>query len=333
MITTVVQGGSEETWCIFGDRSPRHFGGGVPYFALALMEEDGRFATGLAVLQLLFIQRGEYVPHHVDGRIILDGSDGQGARWETLFAELPKRKFQRKKRRLSFELRGDPRLDFNDSLYLPNITRENIKFGAEMLHGALAYAQSTLKPSDGVDLSEMIEAAAVLMTREWTSDEALRESLRVAYERNRARMDAMDPWSKINLSGAHPEARKILDDPSDWSEGDDFAPHGNDLGADILGSWPKLKNKSLPAIAKYFEVDLSANDAEASMARIQVTLAIAFGHVKKSGKCSQDVALQALRTLQDDQARASELVGLHHRSGWDVACARYMAMLEKLAFK
>lgn len=323
-----------ETWCIFGHHYPRFFGGGVPSFVSDLMEEDGRFRTGLAQLQLTFLQRGGYVPFHFsDGRIVRDGSDGQRDRWEQRLTDVPKRKFQRQKRRLSLKLRGDPRLDFQDSVYLTNITRADVRIGAEMLRDALIYVQSTLKRADGVDLTAMIAAAASLAQKDWPSDEALRESCRRAYELDRARINAMDPWSKIDMHGFHPEARKVLDQPSDWSQSDDFSPHGNDLGADILGGWSRLKNKSVAALMQYFEIDPASDDAEASMARIQISQALAFGHIKKTGSCPQDLALYALQILQADAERAAVLVGPGHLAAWQAACSRYGSILKREAAK
>lgn len=319
-----------ETWCIFVHHYPRSFGGGVAYFVSDLMEDGGRFRTGLAKLELTFMQRGEYVPSFAEGRTILDGSDGQRDQWELRFSELPKRNFQRQKRRLSVKLRGDPRLDYRDRVYLTNITREDIRIGAEMVQNALTYVQSTLKHADGVDLSGLIAAAASLAQRDWPSDEALRESCRIACEKDRARIKAMDPWSKIDMDGFHPDARKILDHPSDWSQSDDFSPHGNDLGADILGTWSRLKTKSIPEIARYFEIDLASDDAEASMARIQISQALAFGHIKKSGTCPKGVALLALQILQTDTERAGALVDPAHSAAWQAAFARYRMILERV---
>lgn len=318
-----------ETWCIFVHHYPRSFGGGVANFVSDLMEDGGRFRTGLAQLDLTFLQRGEYVPSFADGRTIRDGSDGQRDQWALRFSELPKRKFQRQKRRLSVKLRGDPRLDYRDRVYLTNFTREDVRIGAEMVRDALTHVQSTLKRTDGVDLSGLIAAAASLAQRDWPSDEALRESCRVAYEKDRARIEAMDPWSTIDMHGFHPGARKVLDHPSDWSQSDDFSPHGNDLGADILGAWSRLKTKSISEIARYFGIDLASDDAEASMARVQISLALAFGHVKKSGACPKDAALLALQILRTDTERAGELVGAGHTEAWQEACARYRSILER----
>jgi hypothetical protein len=317
-----------ETWCIFGHHYPRLFGGGVPSFVSDLMEDGGRFRTGLAELELTFVQRGEYVPSFADGCTVRDGSDGQRDKWEQRLSGLPERKFQRQKRKASVTLRGDPRLDYRDKVYLTNITREDVRIGAEMVRDALAYVQSTLKRADGVDLSGLIAAADTVAQRDWPSDEALRESCRLAHEKDRARIKAMDPWSMIDMQGFHPGARKVLDHPSDWSQSDDFSPHGNDLGADILGGWSGLKSKSVAAVAQYFEIDLAADDAEASMARIQISQALAFGHIKTSGACPKDVALLALEILRTDAGRAGALVGPGYIDAWQAACARYRSILE-----
>jgi uncharacterized protein YfeS len=134
----------------------------------------------------------------------------------------------------------------------------------------------------------------------------------------------------FDMHGFHPDACKVLDHPSDWSQSDDFSPHGNDLGADILGGWSRLKNKSVAALAQILEIDLASDDAEACMARIQISQALAFGHVKKSGACPKDLALLALQILQTDAERAAALVGPGQFAAWQAASARYRSILDRI---
>jgi uncharacterized protein YfeS len=320
------------TWCIFAHLSPASMGGGPPWLACLLMDEAGWFDTGLAQLELVFVQFGSYVPFHMgDGRIIRDGSDGSRERWEAYIAKLPTREFKRKRGRLAFQLRGDPQLDFRDRIEMGNVTRAEMRIGAEMVLRGLIYAQSTLKKSDGVDLSGVILAAEQLTSRNWASDQELRQDLAVANALDRQRIAAMDPWSKIDLGGSHPNARRILDDPSDWSEINDFAPHGNDLGADILGNWSDLRGRSVEWVARYFEIDLLSQSDSASMDRIQLLLGLAFGHVKKSGKCPDDIATRALLTLQAERNRAIEMVVPDHQAGFRAALDRYEGILKRIS--
>jgi len=47
---------------------------------------------------------------------------------------------------------------------------------------------------------------------------------------------ALDEWDRleVDLRDFHPDARRLLDSPYFWSCVDEFAPHGNDAGADLL---------------------------------------------------------------------------------------------------
>jgi uncharacterized protein YfeS len=318
-----------KTWSIFVSRSPSTFGGGAAYFAMNFIEENGLFETGLAQLEIIFAQNGEYVPFFSKGSAIRDGSNGGRARWESYLATLPKRRFARKTGKLALELRGDVALDFQDKIYLINITRDQIRVAASMISSTLLKIKETLKPVDGVDLTEIIVAADALAQREWQSDEAMRKDLAVAFALDRARIAAMDPWSKIDMTGYHKNARKILDQPSDWNQIDDFSPHGNDLGADILGDWPALKRMSVHGVAKRFEIDLQSDAS--SMDRIQLYLALAFGHVKKVGVCPPDLALETLAILDRDLAVATLNVVDEHRATWIDRMARYMQILQLMA--
>jgi hypothetical protein len=296
------------------------------------MEREGWFATGLTRFTLTFVQQGAYVPAHLhSGDVVRDGSDGQDTRWKAYLATLPTRRFARKKRELVMTLRGDPGLDFCDRGYLVNITTADLRIGAEMVLRALIHAQGTFKASDGVDLGPMIRSAETLLARTWPDDQAMRAELSVAHDLDRARMAAMDPWAKIDMRGFDPEARKILNDPSDWSVVNDFSPHGNDLGAEILHNWSALKTLEVARIADHFQLDLNADTPEASLARIQISFALAFGHIKKSGDCPADLARQARRDLMNHRARAATMVVPDHLDAWTKACDRYAAILKRWA--
>jgi uncharacterized protein YfeS len=321
----------KSTWSIIYHRYPSVFGGGIASFAKDLLNEGGWFGTGLARLEIEFVQMGNYVPsYQTNGSVVLDGSDGQSDRWEAYLASLPKRTFRRKQLVLQFKLRGDPRLDYQDKIYLQDIRREQIGIAAEMILNALRYAVATLKPSDDWDFAGLIEAAEHLVKRKWDSDEALRQDLTSAFAADRARMDAMDPWSKIDMTGFHRNARLILNEPSDWSETDDFSPHGNDLGADILHDWTRMKRLNAEAVAQHFEIDLTGKLASDSMDRIQLYLALALGHVKKTGTCPPDLAAMALNVLDLDLSAATGTFLEEHRTKWFDRIMRYANILQTI---
>jgi uncharacterized protein YfeS len=332
VISTNVPAASTETWCIFAHRSPSSMGGGAARLASILMDEPGRFSTGLAQLALEFVQLGNYVPSHANGQVVLDGSIfGQRERWESYVASLPIREFKRKHGRLAFQVRGYPQLDFRDDIYMNNITRDDMRIAANMVLSGLTYALSTLKQSDGVNLTSVIAAAEQLAVREWATDNDLRENLAAAYALDRTRIEAMDPWSTVDFSTSHRNARNILDLPSDWSQIDDFAPHGNDLGADILGNWSDVRGQSVEKVARHFEIDLVSDSDRASLDRIQLTLGLAFSYIKKSGKCPIDLATAALNTLNAERHRAIQAVAPAHKASFNAAYDRYAAILDRVS--
>lgn len=322
-----------ETLCFFTEATPKAFGGGVTSWVIKLMQAPEGFHTGLAELSMIFVQLGSYVPASLgNGGTVRDGSNGQRDRWERYIASLPKRRFERKRRRLTFELRGNPVLDYqNAGNSLMTLTRDQLRTGAVMVLDGLRYAQSTLKPADGVDLSAMFLAAEALIKRKWESDEEMQASALSASETVHGRVKAMDPWALIDLSRFHPEARKILDAPSDWSNEDDFSPHGNDLGAQILLGWSKLAHLTPETVAERFEIDIEENSARGSMNRIFLMLALAFGHVKKTGTCPTRLARRAHGILLMDGENANACIAPGTEGAFQKVLVRYTAILEKLS--
>jgi len=130
-----------------------------------------------------------------------------------------------------------------------------------------------------------------------------------------------------DLRGAHEDARQILDAPLDWSQGNPFAPHGNDLGADILGEWARIRRKDVAAVAAYFQIDMAGAEAEDRMDQIQLMLGLAFAHVKKTGTCPPDLAAETLKCLRDHNALALEALVAGHRAEWQEAWKRYDRIL------
>jgi hypothetical protein len=316
------------TWCIFSQNYPRLFGGQFAGIINDLICAQGWFETGLSGLELTFIQLGRFPPYHSAQGTITDGSDGQKQHWDGLLAKLPKHRFDRKSNRLEVRLRGDVALDDHDSLDLFNtITVSQMRVAADMVMGGLQFAQSKLKPKDKVDLSPVIAAVFALQEREWDSDEALRSANRVAHRQNHQRIQNLNPWTTIDFTGCHAKARTILDLPSDWDQANEFAPHGNDLGADIWGDWEELARKSIATVAERFEVSLQGVGDHDAMNRIQLLLAISFAHLKRKGSCPVDLAIATIACLHADRAQAAQMVLLEHRAAFEAAIYRYTALL------
>jgi uncharacterized protein YfeS len=102
-----------------------------------------------------------------------------------------------------------------------------------------------LQQADDFELPRFHDDVARLASDAPTTDEALR-ALRTKVEQQcKERLAAMDPWERLDLDWDefHPAARTLLDDPFFWSQGDDYAPHGNDTGADLFADFKKWNRR------------------------------------------------------------------------------------------
>jgi uncharacterized protein YfeS len=128
------------------------------------------------------------------------------------------------------------------------------------------------------------------------------------------------PWEKLGVDWAeyHPEARDLLDDPFYWDAVDEYAPHGNDTGADLLEAFREWRSKHreapasrfLPLMLKRWDYssDVEAlqskpladwdEDDELTMEVLdEATIAIAFAQLKLEGRCDEDVRAAALASI------------------------------------
>lgn len=130
-------------------------------------------------------------------------------------------------------------------------------------------------------------------------------------------------WKRLGVDWKqfHPKARAILDDPFYWDPADDFSPHGNDTGADLLegyGTWWKRNPDDDPV--RFLAVlgqdwgmslDMSAPyDAEIAN---QAAVALAFAEIKLRGTCRQGAAELALRAIDRQRKHALAAADWPHR--------------------
>jgi uncharacterized protein YfeS len=153
---------------------------------------------------------------------------------------------------------------------------------------------------------------------------------------NKQRLDAMDPWARldINWKTFHRDARTLLPDPWFWDGSDDFAPNGNDDGADVLSFMQKRKKAAnftpvaFDRVIAEFDFD-PAGDPEALEDYLQnhyfnLVVGIAFAHVKLQGFCPEWLRAKALATM----ALETTIINRDHAT-WEHKDQR-LAALERL---
>ena len=131
----------------------------------------------------------------------------------------------------------------------------------------------------------------------------------------------LSPWDTLGIdwSQYHPDARKLLDDPFFWDAVDEYSPHGNDTGADLLEAFRdwRRRHRTVPAsrflplmlkrwnysssVASLLDKPMSAwdDDDELILEVIdEANIAIAFAQLKIEGRCDDDLREAALASIQ-----------------------------------
>jgi uncharacterized protein YfeS len=181
------------------------------------------------------------------------------------------------------------------------------------------------------ELSAALDAALASLP---ASDAAFREFLAQEQARAAAEVAAMSPWDLLDIdwSSYHPDARQHLADPFFWDCVDDYAPHGNDTGADVLEmfrAWRK-RNKEKPALQFLprlmkewgFDPALRAlavkplsewtrDDETALDIQDQAAIALAFAQLKLEASIDSELGAAALASI-DRQLDPQ----VHEHFGW-----------------
>jgi uncharacterized protein YfeS len=129
------------------------------------------------------------------------------------------------------------------------------------------------------------------------------------------------PWDKLGIDWTqfHPTARQLLDDPFFWDSVDEYAPHGNDTGADLLDAFRQWRRshagvpaaRFLPLMFKRWNYSSGVallldkpmaqwDDDDELMLEVidEANIAIAFAQMKIEGRCDDDLREAALLSIE-----------------------------------
>ena len=118
---------------------------------------------------------------------------------------------------------------------------------------ALLLIKKRVKPSDDFDVVRFLADASNVLSTPINSSEEWEDILRLANEKLLAKNELLSPWDQLDIdwSQFHSQARYVLDDPFFWDPSDDFAPDGNDTGAELLEEfrlWNKRNGNVSPTV-------------------------------------------------------------------------------------
>jgi hypothetical protein len=201
----------------------------------------------------------------------------------------------------------------------------------EALDWGLAKA---MKPAEQVHIDAFVALVRRVRARKYADDADLLEAIEAARRVRKTAWDSLDPRARLDIdwSEVPHAARTLLDRPEDWSESDDFAPHGNDTGADIIADWPEYGHRSPAEI--FAEWGFAVPDCPSVTLEwqewVRVHQALAFGHVRMTGTCPPGLAGEALAVLKQDMAFVETIGHWEQRHAWIERAGRYARILSRL---
>jgi uncharacterized protein YfeS len=236
--------------------------------------------------------------------------------------ELPKVVFRRSREKAAIDVASDL-LDGSDvetryGLSLPLFTaavRETI--------AALRLLKTRLTAKDDFSLDSLLTHCERREAFLPTADEALVQLKTTLNQRRAAIRAAMSPWERLDLDWRdyHPNARQILGDPFFWEGANDFSPHGNDTGADLLSDyrdWLRRNPTGKPLdfyknLITRWGFALNSSDSTARSVMDEAAVALAFAELKLRGECRPDVSDLARQATDRQRQEALEAVDWPHR--------------------
>jgi uncharacterized protein YfeS len=195
--------------------------------------------------------------------------------------------------------------------------------GVAEVNEALMLLRERLTAKDDFRLEEFLAHCRQAQAKLPATAKELTALVKRLENRQAGRQAARSPWEKLGIDWPdfHPGARDILNEPFYWESDNDFSPHGNDTGADLLFSyrgWVRRDPAGDPI--GFYERLLRRWGYRADPAREQgqcvideAAIALAFAELKVRGKCRPAVGSLARAAIQRQRQRALAAVDWPHR--------------------
>lgn len=239
------------------------------------------------------------------------GLQGLLEQHQTYRASLPKVTYRKSKRLFEIEIPSEL-MDGRDWRSSEKISLPLFQAGVKEVCHALQLIKKRLTAADQFDVVAFLNHCEKRKNAIPTSLAALQALLTELEMRGQAALSNAPLWDTLDIDwdSFHPDAIHILDSVFFWDDCDDFSPHGNDTGADVLAEyleWAEAHPKSNPL--KLLEL-LAKQWGYASFAsieediRAEMILALAFAEIKVKSNSDETLRQMALSALQFQRSQA-----------------------------
>lgn len=261
---------------------------------------------------------------------------------------LPKATFFRKKHRLVLDIKGT----FTTGYEIEKNRKPPIQIKPDWVKATLKeiitnlpVMKSKFKKSDDFCFSDFEQHLKEKLEGISESAEELEKIQNIVRQRKKIAFERLDEWEKIGLDwdDYHPSAKDIVPYPKLWSCADEFAPNGNDTGADTLDlftDWNK-KNKGKSALVFLsklltdWEIDIN-NPYESefsSYTYFQSVVGLAFASAKLNGECESALKEKAILAIERYLDSIVNETSWEHKNECEQTLKLSRAVLEKMASK
>jgi uncharacterized protein YfeS len=257
-------------------------------------------------------------------------------------AKLPAARWERKKRRLT--IRYQSRLGTAEEiLRTRELSNDLLRAAIEELIAVCRGLRPRLVKKQGLDHQAFL---AVIKSLPYVLD-GLQDVQSFSAEHRTHKQEALRrlPWWEqlgIDWDDYHPKARDLLDDPFFWNVVDDYAPHGNDTGADLLAdfmSWRRRHRSSAPGrfldtlfrrwgMARQIKEwqkkpvrEYDGDDVITLEVHDEAVIALAFALIKVDGSCDERSCQQAFAAIERQLSPE-----LNEHYGWTLSDERAKAL-------
>lgn len=232
---------------------------------------------------------------------------------------LPIRRFMRKKRKLKIAVLadfataeeasgfGEPKLEWQSA-------------ALDLLISEVEACRKKLKPTDDFrfrDFLDWLQQQHDNLPKTKDEAEALDRRWRELVDTKR---EQLDEWQLLGLDWDeyHESAREVVSDPRLWSMGHEFAPNGNDSGADLIYMFRSEKSRWVRGGGKAFYRNLAqgwgfdpkappSDTIDYEMKR-EAIIGLAFAFLKLFAYCPAWLADEAIHTIDDYKS----YLAVHH---------------------
>jgi uncharacterized protein YfeS len=297
------------TYNVYGSGDPTLYL--IPKF---LLGDSDYFGSAVSELTVTF-----HFPHSGPPRRTLEDSYSE---YHAYRQSLPKVVFRRKRGQVAIdvasELLDGKGLEKSRGLSLPLF-----RAGVAEAVAALDLLKKRLTSRDDFNLAAFLAHCGRAQSGLPSTKEELAAFADESEKRQAARYAALSPWERLGIDWRdfHPDARRILDDPFFWECSNDFAPNGNDTGADLLTDYRKWlrRNPSGDPITFYRKLIRRwgfprepSSDLERTVMD-EAAVGLAFAEFKLRADCRPSVAALAREAIRRQRQQATEAANWPHK--------------------